>query len=97
MAASFSDALHCLFWSLEIERRSLVAARLKPAKTTPDTEAVESRDQVLHKPLTVFEMNLTRAGVVETCAITLVAASMSPMHRVKLVSLLLESMRLGTR
>ena len=41
-----SDSLHRAFWSLETKRRSL-AAMLMPTKTTPDTAAVQIRDQQL--------------------------------------------------
>ena len=43
MTTQMYDALHCVFWFLEVEKRSLGAARLKPAKTSPDTEALEIR------------------------------------------------------
>ena len=69
-----SESLHCVFWSLEIERRSLVAARLKPTKTTQDTEAVQIRDQVLLKPFNAVEADLIRAGVGEIDAIRLVVS-----------------------
>lgn len=73
-AIQVSESLHCVFWSLEIERRSLVAARLKPTKTTPDTEAVQIRDQVLLKPFNAVEADLIRAGVGEIDAIRLVVS-----------------------
>ena len=44
IAIRVSHSLHCVFWSLDIERRSLIAARLKPTKTIPDTQAVKIRN-----------------------------------------------------
>ena len=51
-----SDALHCMFWSLGITRRSLVTAMVKPTKTTPDTEAVEIRDHMLHNSFNMLSV-----------------------------------------
>ena len=65
MATRLSNLLRCLFRSFEIHRRSLVAARLKPAKNTTHTEAVEIRDQMLHTPFNVVEADLICAGVGE--------------------------------
>ena len=53
-----SDSLQCVFLTLEIERRSLVAATLKPTKTTRDTEAVEIKDQMLYKPFNAVGADL---------------------------------------
>ena len=39
---NMSDSLRCVFWSLEIGRRSLVDAMLKPPRTSPNTEASRS-------------------------------------------------------
>ena len=73
-----SDSLHGLFLSFKIERRSLVAARLKPAKSTPDTEAVEIRDQMMHNPSDVVEAEVLCAGVGETYVITLAVSIEEP-------------------
>ena len=68
-----------LAWFREVERRSLAAARLKHAKSTPDTEAVEIRDHMLHKPFNVVETaDWTRAGVAEAYAITPVVSIEEP-------------------
>ena len=72
------DSLHCVFCSREIDRRSLVAATLKPTKTTPDTEAVEIRDQMLHKPFNAVDANLIRASIGESCAIILMVSVKDP-------------------
>ena len=61
-----------------IERHSLVAARLKPSKTTPDTEAVRITDQMLHKPFNVVKDDLICAGVGETDATTLAVSIEGP-------------------
>ena len=80
VAVLLPEALHCLSWSLEIERRSLVAARPKPANTTKTHRRSRSgirccKDQ---KPFNVVEAALTHAGVGETYAITLVVSIEEP-------------------
>ena len=44
IATNIFYSLDFVFWSLDIKRRSVVVAMLKPTKSTPGTEAVEIRD-----------------------------------------------------
>lgn len=67
MDIPLSGSLHRLFRSFEIERRNIVAARLNPATTTSETEAVQIRDQMLHKRFNVVEPDLICAGVGNLC------------------------------
>ena len=55
---NISDSLNFVFLSLDIERRSLVAAMLKPSNTSPDTEAVQIRYQLLLKPFNLVEADM---------------------------------------
>ena len=48
------------------------------AEATPDTEAIEIRDQMLHTPFNVREADLRCAGVGETYVITLVVSIEDP-------------------
>lgn len=47
-------------------------------KNTPDTEAVDIKDQMLHKRFSAFEANLKTASVGEIDAITLVVSIEDP-------------------
>ena len=53
-----SASPNCVFLLLDIERRSVVAAMLKPTKPSPDTEAVQIRHQILLKPFNVVDANM---------------------------------------
>ena len=66
IAINMSDSLHCMFLSLDNERRSLVAAILTPSETSPDTEAVQIRHQMLLKPFNIVEADVIHACVGES-------------------------------
>ena len=78
VSINMPDSRHGVCWSLEIERRSLVAAMMKPTKPR-ETVVVQIRDQKLLRYIDVVEAEYIRAGVGERYTITL-AASVERFH-----------------